>query len=135
MTARSGRLAGDLRHLAERQVFVEALGGQAVDRARQQRDEGAAGGIGPARAAIEVHRDAAARAGVLEQPEVLLRRAQEHGHLVERHAAAGFVQHAPHDLDRFAPFARRREQHDVAGPLALGWTLGLKHVAAQTRQI
>ena len=59
----------------------------ALDGARQQRDERAAGGIRAARAAIEVHRHAAARARVLEQPEILLRRAQEHRHLVERHAA------------------------------------------------
>ena len=93
------------------------------------------GRIRPARAAIEVHRHAAARAGVLEQAEVLLRRAQKHGHLVERHAALRFVEHAPDDLHRLASFARRGEQHDVAGALTLGRALDLEHVPAQTIQI
>ena len=108
------------RHLSERQVFVESLGRQPVDRARQQRDERAAGRIGPPGAAIEIHRHAAARARMLEQAEVLLRRAQEDGHLVERHAACGLVEHAPDDLHRLASFAWRRKQPDVAGALRGG---------------
>ena len=46
-------------------------------------------------------------AGVFEQAEIVLRRPQKHGHLIERHAAPRFVEHAPDDLDRFAPFAGR----------------------------
>ena len=37
---------------------------------------------------------------------------------VERHAAARLAQHAARDLDRLAPFARRRKQLDLAGRLA-----------------
>ncbi len=124
-----------LRHLAEREVLVETLGRQAVHRARQQRHERASRGIGPPGAAIEVDRHVAAGAGVLEQAQVLLRRAQKYRHLVERHTAPGLVEHAADDLDRFAPFTRGGEQHDVAGALALARALGLKHVAAQARQI
>ena len=126
---------GDARHLAERQILVEALGGQAVNAAREQRHEGAAGGVRPTGAAIEVHRHAAARARMLEQSEVLLRRTEEHRHLVERHAAAGLVQDAAHDLDRFPPFARRRKHHDVARALPDRRTLALEHVPTQTGQI
>ena len=133
--AAAGRWLADARHLAKRQILVEPLGGQAVDGAREQRDERAARRIRPARAAIEVDRHAAPRARMLEQPEVLLRSAKKYGHLVERHTAAGLVEHAADDFHRFAAFARRGEQHDVAGALALGRTLGLEHVPAQTIQI
>ena len=128
-------LVRDLRHLAEREVLVEPFGRQAVDGARQQRDEGAACGIGPAGAAIEVHGHTTARARVLQQTEVLLRRAEEHRHLVERHAAAGLVENPAHDLDGFASFARRREHHDVAGALTYSRPLGLEDVLTQTVQI
>ena len=108
----------NVRHLTERQVFVEAFGRQAFDRARQQRDERAAGRIGPPDAAVEIRGHAGARAGVLEKPEVMLRRPQEDRHLVERDAPFGLVEHPPRDLDRFAPFARRREQANVTRRLA-----------------
>ncbi len=51
---------------------------------------------------------------MLQQAEVLLRRPKEDGHLVERHAARGFVEHAPDDFDGLASLARRREQADIA---------------------
>ena len=103
--------------------------------AREQRDERAAGGIGPPRAAIEVGGHAAARARMLEQAEVLLRRPQEDGHLVERHAARGFVERAPDDLHGFASLARRREQADVARARPRRRAIGREDEAAQVRQI
>ncbi len=60
---------------------------------------------------------------MLEQAEVLLRRPEKHRHLVERHAALGFVQSPPHDLHGLASFARRGEQHDVAGAFTLDRTI------------
>jgi hypothetical protein len=125
----------DLRHLAEREILVKPLGRQTIDGARQQRDERAAGGIRTAGAAIEVHGHAAPRARVLEQSEVLLRRAEEHRHLVERHTAARLVEDPAHDLDRFTPFARRRKHHHVARALPRRVTLGLEDVLTQTGQI
>ena len=72
---------------------------------------------------------------MLEQPEILLRRAEKDGHLVEGHAARRFVQHATDDLHRLAPLARRRKQPDVAGALTQRRTFRLEHVPAQTLQI
>jgi len=51
---------------------------------------------------------------VLEEPYVLLRRAEEHRHLVERHAASRLVEDAPDDLDCFAALAGRGEQRHIA---------------------
>ena len=44
---------------------------------------------------------------MLEQAEILLRRAQADRHLVERHAARGFVEHPADDSHCFTPLARR----------------------------
>ena len=68
-------------------------------------------GIGTSRAAMEPGGNAGAIERVLEHAEIGLRRAQQHRHLIERHAALGFLQQAARNLDRFAAFARRREQH------------------------
>ena len=54
-------------------------------------------------------RHAGTSEGVFEQPQVGVRCAQQHGHLVEGHAGVGFRQHAAHDLDGFASFTGRRE--------------------------
>jgi len=72
---------------------------------------------------------------MFEQSQVLLRRAEEHCHLVERHAAAGFVEDTAHDLDRFTSFTRRRKHHDVTRALAYCRALGLENVPTQTGQI
>ena len=101
---------GGHRHLAEREVFREAPRRQVLVGTGKQGEERAAGGIGTARAALEPGRHAGARQRVLEQPEVRVRRAQQNGHLVERHAALGFGQHPARDLHRLATFARRGEQ-------------------------
>ena len=110
--AADGRFA-DRRHLAEREVFVEPLRRQAVHRTVQKRDECAAGRVGTPGAAIEIHRHIATGTRVLEQAEVVLRRAQQHRHLVEADTLRCLVEHAANDLDGFAAFARRRKQADV----------------------
>ena len=127
--------ARQLRHLSEREVLVEALGRQPLGRAGDQRDERAPRGIGTARAAIEPGRHARAVEGVLEQPEIVLRRAQHDRHVVERHAARGFVEDAAGDLERLAPFARRGEEAHVAGLRAHRGRLGGEDVAAQAGQV
>ncbi len=73
--------------------------------------------------------------GVFEQAEVVPRRPQEHGHLIERHTASRFVEHAADDLDRLAAFARRREQADVARLLALRRPLDGEDMTPQVRKI
>ena len=75
-----------------------------------KREERAAGRIGTSRPALEPGRHAGASQRVLEQPEVGVRRTQQDGHLVERHAAVRLGQHTARDLHRLAPFARRGEQ-------------------------
>src|SRR5262249_18460147 len=57
---------------------------------------------------------------MFEQPDVSLRRADEHRHLVERDAAPRLLHDPPRDLDAFASFAGRREEPHVPGGLALG---------------
>ena len=69
-------------------------------------------------AALEPCRHASARQRVLEQRNVPLRRADEDRYIVERHAAASLLQDPARDLDRFATFAWRGEELDVAAWLA-----------------
>ena len=121
--------------LSEREIFVESLRRQTVDRARQQRDEGAARRVGAPGTAIEVRRHIAARARMLEEPEVLFRRSQKDRHLVEGHAPRRLVENPPHDFDRLASFARRRKQRDVAGALAFRRPFGFEHEPSQVEQI
>ncbi len=72
---------------------------------------------------------------MLEQPEILLRAAEEDGHLVEPHAALGFVEHSTDDLNGFTSFTRRRKHADVAGPLSQARLLCAEHETPQVRQI
>jgi hypothetical protein len=68
----------------------------------EQRDESATGRVDAA-FRDRKHRDAAAGAGMLSRPSTL-RRSQENGHLIERHAAARLVQNSADDFHRFAGF-------------------------------
>ena len=72
---------------------------------------------------------------MLEQAEVVTRRSKKHGHLIEWHAASGFVEHAADDLDRLAPFAGRREQAHIAARLALRRPLDREDMTPQVRKI
>ncbi len=69
--------------------------------------------------AIEPGIDARTVEGALEEAEILPRRAQEHGHLVEADAMCSFHENTAGDFDALAPFARRGEQLHVASRLAL----------------
>ena len=89
----------------------------------------------PAGAAIEPGGDAGALEGVLEQAEILARRAQEHRHLVELHALPRFGEDPAGDLDAFAPFARRGEQPDVAALLARRRLARGRRGAPQRREV
>jgi hypothetical protein len=91
----------------------------------------AAGRMRTPGAALEEHGDARPLERVLEQPGIVLRRAQRDGHAIERHAAARFAQHTTGDLDRLAPFSRRRKQFHVVQRLG-GWRRGRgEQMAAQ----
>jgi hypothetical protein len=85
----------------------ESLGRQPFGGARQQRQKRAAGRIRTTSAAIEVCRDLRSSEGMFEQADVLLRRAEQHGHLVEANASRGFSQDASRKLDTLACFAWR----------------------------
>ncbi len=99
------------RDLAERHVFGEAACRQLFVRAREQRQQRAARRIGSTRAAMEPCRNPGTIECVFEHAEVGLRRSQEHRHLIEWHAALGFAQESPGDLDRFPALPGRGEQH------------------------
>ena len=88
-----------------------------------------------ARAAAEPDRDPRAREGVLDEAEVLARRAQEHGHLVEAHAAARLVEHVARDLDGLAALAGGGEEDDVVAALVRGRFLGGEEEAAEASQV
>ena len=99
------------RHLAERDVFGESPRRQLLVRAGQQREQRAARRIGATGAAMKPGGNAGALERVFEHAEIGLRRAQQDRHLIERHAARGFLHQASRDLDRLSAFAGRREQH------------------------
>ena len=104
--------------------------------AGQQREERPAGRMGAASAAIEPGTNARAAECVLEQAEIALRRADEHGHLVETHATPRFFQDAPRDLHAFASFTRRREQLERSVRLPHGrLEVRLEQESAQRGQI
>ena len=88
----------------------------------------------PPGAALEVHRHARPFERVLEQPGIVLRRAQRDRHPVERYAAPRLAQHAARDLDRFAAFARRREQLDRIDRFAARRRRGRKQVLADAAE-
>ena len=67
---------------------------------------------------------------MFDESQVLLRRAQQDGHLVERHARSGFVEDTSHHLGHLARFSGRREEPHVAGRRALGGPLGAEDEAA-----
>src|SRR5207247_8428204 len=96
-----------IRHLAERQVLGKPARRQVVDRAREEREERAAGWMRPARSSVEVRRDAGAPQRVLEKAAVLLRRPNDDGHAVERNASSGLAKDAASNLDRLAARPRR----------------------------
>ena len=76
-----------VRHLREGEILGEADGRQALDRAAEDREERATGGVRPPRAAIEPGVDAGPLERVLDQAQVLARRAEEDRNLVEADAA------------------------------------------------
>ena len=93
------------RNLAEGQILRKPFRRQVFHRATQHREERAAGGVGPADAAVEVRGDFGAAEGVLEHPYVLLRRSNKDGHLIEPHPVAGLFEHAARDFDAFPTLA------------------------------
>ncbi len=123
------------RDLRQREVFGKAPGGELLARAREDGEERAPRGMGAARAAIEPRGDAGASQRVLEQPDVTLGRAHEGGHLVERHAASGFLHDPPGDLHALAAFTRRREEPHVARRLTLGGLFPREQVPAQRDEV
>ncbi len=97
--------------------------------------------MGAARAAIEpgariapIVRQRAAE-GVLEEADITLGRADEHRDFVERHTAARFLDDAPRNLDRFAPFTGRGEESHVARGLARRRLRLREQVPAQRDQV
>ena len=123
------------RHLSERQILGKAPRRELLARAGQDGEKGAACRVGTARAAIEKGGHAGAREGVLEQRDVAVGRAQEHGHLVEPHAGARLLQNPPRDLDALAAFTRRGVEGDVAARRALRRLTCGKQAAPQRDQI
>ena len=100
------------RHLRERQILGEPRGRQLFGRARQQRKKRPSGCQRTACAATEPGRHPRAAQGMLDQADVVLRRAHEHRHLVESHAGARLAQDSSGDLDRLSSLARRGEEFE-----------------------
>ncbi len=89
----------------------------------------------PTRAAVEPGVDACPLERVLDQAEVLARRSQEHGDLVEPHASADFLENPTRDLHALAPFAGGREELDVSERLTCGWLPAGEERSPQRGQI
>src|SRR5262245_54234679 len=87
------------------------------------------------RAAIEMRTNAGALEGVLEESGVLLRRAQQHRHLVESDSARGFLQDPARDLHALTRLPRRREPHELAGAIANRGRLLREQIFVQTREV
>ena len=104
------------RHLAEREVLVEAFRREFLARTREQGDEGAPGRIRTPRAAIEVCRRASPLERVLDEAKVLAGAAKADCHFVEANAGFRLVEGAARNLERLACFSGRRKQADIAGP-------------------
>ncbi len=124
-----------LRDLGEREIFREAARRELLARACQDGDEGAARRMRASCAALEPGWHARARQRMLEQRDVPLRRADENRHVVERHAAPSLLQDPARDLDRFASFAWRREELDVAARLAFRRLGRGEQIAPQRHEI
>ena len=108
-TAGAGR-----RDLAEREVFGEAARRELLERAVEQEQEGAPGGIGAPRAPGEEGRDARAMERGLEEARVGNGRAEQDRHAVERRAVARLLGDAARDLDRLPSLAGRGEEDGLA---------------------
>ena len=72
---------------------------------------------------------------VLQQPDVMLGRADDDRHLVEADAAIGFFQDPARDLDTFAPFAGRRKPDQFTRARSLGRRLFRKQITRKLGQI
>ena len=126
-----GRAAPAVRHLDEGEVLGKARRRQPLDRACQQREEGAAGGMRAAGAAVEPRRDAGARERMLEQADVVAAATRSSTAISSNGTPArGFRRGCAARSRRLAPFAGRREQPDVAVGRARAAD-GREHVALE----
>src|SRR6185436_4529569 len=117
-------------YLAKREVFGKPPRRQVVEGARHDREKRAPGRMGSSRAALEVGRHAGTLERVLEQTDVLLRRAQRNRHAIERDAATRFVQNPARDFDCLAPFARRGKEFHLLDRIARRWWCRRKQIVA-----
>src|SRR5687768_6176812 len=85
--------------------------------------------------AIEVRRDSRAGQRVLEDADVVLRRADQDRDFVETNAICSFFENASRDFDAFPAFARRGKPDELAGALTFGRRLCGKQVARKSREI
>ena len=105
----------ELRDLTEREILGEASRGQPFDRAAEDGQKRAAGRMRPLDAAVEPDRNARSPARVLEETQVVLRRPQQDGDVVQRDAALCLLEDPARNLGTFAPFAGCGEEPDIAG--------------------
>ena len=110
-----------IRHLGQRQILGESAGGEPFGPAGEERHQRAPGPVGARGAVREVDRYRSPTERLLEMRPVLHRRAEQHGHAVEPHAAPGLLQDPARDLDAFVGLARGRlEGHGVVVAHLLG---------------
>jgi len=99
-----------IRHLPERQILAESFRAQPLRRTGDESEQRPSSGIGTAAAAREVRRNVGAGEGRFEMRLILRGSAKKDGHLIERRAAPGMVDHRARDLHRLSPLARRGEE-------------------------
>ena len=123
------------RDLGERKIFGKAFSGEILGCTTQDGEKRATCRIGTTGATIEVRGDPGTGERMLQQPDIVLRRADDDRHFVETDAAIGFFQDPAGDLDAFAAFARRRKPHQFTRARSLRRRLFGKQITRKLGQI
>src|SRR2546425_9128706 len=108
------------RDLGERKILGKAFGGEILGCTTEDGEKRPTCRIRTTGATIEVRGDPGPGKEVLQEPDVLLSRTDDDGHLVKSNTALRFFQDPTRDLDTFAALARRRKPNQFARARSLG---------------
>ncbi len=122
-----------IRHLGERKILRVAARREMLGRASQQREQGAATGLGASRAARKAGRNRGPGERLFEIRHVTSRRVQSDCHPVERDASGRLGKNPARNFDALLHLARRRDDFDRIVELALGRGLVAEQVILKPR--
>ena len=124
-------LFGNLR---ERDILGEAARGEIFGRAGQQRQQRAAAGLGPTRAARKVGGNSGTLERLLQIGRITRALVQQDRDSIEAHAGARLGLDSPRDLDALVHLAGRRDHRNGIVEIALGRRGVGKQMVLQTDQ-